>query len=89
VVSDGLNPYVLWLRNVLKNQGYRMPPVKVFQDNMSALRPFQTGKCLSSLRNRRTPIRFYFVKNLIDHGDIAVSSVGTNDMIADILTKIQ
>ena len=41
-VSDGLN-HVLWLRNFLEDQGYKMPPAKVFQDNMSAIRLFQTG----------------------------------------------
>jgi len=35
-VSDGLN-HVLWLRNCLENQGYRMSPAKVFQDNTSAI----------------------------------------------------
>ena len=64
-----------------------MPPAKVFQDNMSAIRLFQTGKCSSSLRTRHIAIRFYFVKDRMDHGEIAVSSIGTNDMVADILTK--
>jgi len=42
-VSDGLN-HVLRLRIVSKDQGYRIPPAKLFQDNMSAIRLFQTGK---------------------------------------------
>jgi len=57
-----------------------MPPAKVFQDNMSAIRLFQTGKCSSSLRTRHIAIRFYFVKDRMDRGEIAVS-------FADILTK--
>jgi len=85
-VSDGLN-HVLWLRNFLEDQGYRMPPAKVFQDNMSIIRLFQTGKCSSSLRTRHIAISFYFVQDCMYHGEIAVLFVGTNYMIADILTK--
>ena len=69
-VSDGLN-HVLWLRNFLEDQGYRMPPAKVFQDNMSAIRLFQTGKCSSSLRTRHIAICFYFVKDRMDHGAVS------------------
>ena len=54
---------------------------------MSAIRLFQTGKCSSSLRTRHIAIRFYFVKDRMEHGEIAVLFVGTNDMVADILTK--
>jgi len=85
-VSDGLN-HVLWLRNFLEDQGYRLPPARIFQDNMSAIRLFQTGKCSSSTRTRHIAIRFYFVKDRIDSGEVAVSFIGTSDMIADMLTK--
>ena len=56
-------------------------------DDMSAIRLFQTGKCSSSLRTRHIEIRFYFVKDCMNHGEIAVSFIGTNDMVADMLTK--
>ena len=54
---------------------------------MSAIRLFQTKKCYSSLRTWHIAIRFYFVKDRMDRGEIAVSFVETNDMVADILTK--
>jgi len=69
------------LRIFLRIKG-TMPPAKV-----CPIRQFQTGKCLSSLRTRHISIRFYFVQDRINHGEIAVSFVGTNYMIADILTK--
>ena len=39
------------------------------------------------MRTRHIAIFFYFVKDRMDHGEIAASFVVTNDMIADILTK--
>lgn len=56
-------------------EGYEMPVAKVFQDNMSSIRLFQTGKCSSSLRTRHIAIRFHFAKDRMDHGAIAVSFV--------------
>ena len=85
-VSDGMN-HVLWLRNLLQAQGYNLPPSTIFQDNMSAISLFKTGKSQSSTRTRHIAIRFYFVKDRIDAKEIAIEYVGTADMIADILTK--
>jgi len=85
-VSDGLN-HVLWLRNLLENQGYSLPPSVVFQDNMSAISLFKTGKSQSSTRTRHIAIRFYFVKDRIESKEIRVEYINTDNMIADILTK--
>ena len=85
-VSDGLN-HVLWLRNLLQAQGYNLPPSTIFQDNMSAISLFKTGKCQSSTRTRHIAIRFYFVKDRIEAKEIVIEYVGTANMIADILTK--
>lgn len=85
-VSDGLN-HVLWIRNYLCDQGYKLPAAKIFQDNMSAIALFKTGKSASSMRTRHIAIRFYFVKDRMDSGEVEVTFKGTDDMIADILTK--
>ena len=85
-VSDGLN-HVIWLRNLLEAQGYALPPSTIFQDNMSAISLFRSGKSQSSTRTRHIAIRFYFVKDRIDAQEIAIEYIGTGDMIADILTK--
>jgi len=48
-IRDGLN-HVLWIRNYLCDQGYKLPAAKIFQDNMSAIALFKTGKSASSIR---------------------------------------
>jgi len=54
---------------------------------MSAIRLSQTGSS-SYLRTRHIARSFYFVMDRMDHREIAVSFVGTNDMVADIQTKL-
>ena len=70
-VSDGLN-HVLWLRNLLCEQGYVLPPATVFQDNMSAISLFKSGKSQSSIRTRHIGIRFFFVKDRMESKEIRV-----------------
>jgi len=84
-VSDGLN-YFLWLRNFVEDQGYALPPAKFFQGNMSAITLIQTGKSGSSLRTRHIAVRFYFIKDRIESREVVFN--GTEEMIADILTKL-
>ena len=87
-VSDGLN-YVLFLRNFVEDQGYALPPAKFFQGNMSAITLIQTGKSGSSLRTRHIAVRFYFIiKDRIENREVEVVFNGTEEMIADILTKL-
>ena len=70
-VLDGLN-YVLWLSSVVEDQGYALPPAKVFQDNISAITLFQTSKSGSSLRTRHIAVRFFFIKDRIENWEVEV-----------------
>ena len=38
-------------------------------------------------RSRHVDIRFFFIKDRIDKGEMEVAFCGTNDMVADYLTK--
>jgi histone deacetylase 1/2 len=84
-VSDALS-YVLWARNFLEGQGYTMAPAKLYQDNTSAIQLEVNGKS-SSERTRHVAIRFFFVKDRVESGEIVVEYLPTDDMIADVLTK--
>ena len=48
-VSDGLNT-ILWLRNFLIAQGYKIGPVKLFQENISTIKIIKNGKSSSEYR---------------------------------------
>jgi len=47
----------------------------------------QNGKASSGKRTRHINIRYFFVKDRIDSGDIRVTYCPTDDMVADFFTK--
>ena len=63
-----------------------MQPAKLYQDNMSTISLISNGRSTSA-RTRHVAIRFFFVKDRIDSGEIAVEHMPTGQMIADIMTK--
>ena len=76
----------IFLRNYLLDQGYDIPPVTVYQDNQAAIRLCENGSASSS-RTRHIDIRYFFIKDRIENGDIKIEHLNTELMIADYLTK--
>jgi len=84
-LSDSIS-MAIWCRNFLEEQGYIMPPASVFQDNQSTIAMVRAGRPTSD-RTRHVNIRFFFVADREQAGEIAIEYLPTKDMIADILTK--
>ena len=84
-VSDAL-PYVVHIREFLIHQGYDMGPATLFQDNMSTIKLIENGRSNSD-RTRHINIRFFFVSDRLNSGELSVEHMPTDEMIADILTK--
>ena len=84
-VSDGIGQ-VIWTRNFLINQGYKINAAKIFQDNKSTMTLISKGNTTSP-RTRHIAVRFFFVKDRIEKKEIILDYINTNDMLADVLTK--
>ena len=84
-LSDSLSQ-VIWTRDFLIHQGYKIGPATVYQDNMSTIALAEKGRSTSE-RTRHINIRFFFVKDRIGSGEVAIEYLPTRDMIADVLTK--
>ena len=84
-VSDML-PQIIWTREFLQQQGYECKPAKIFQDNQSTIVLANKGFSTSD-KTRHIGIRYYFVKDRIDGGEVEVEYLATEDMVADIMTK--
>ena len=81
---DGSNN-VFYLRNFLIEQGYKLEPAKIFQDNQSTLAILKSGQL--SKRSRHINIRFFNLRDKVESGELELEYVPTNDMLADLLTK--
>ena len=57
-VNDTL-PQIVWTRNFLEAQGYKMGPADVYQDNQSAMLLEKNGKASSIRRTRHISIQYF------------------------------
>jgi hypothetical protein len=84
-LSDSVS-HIIWCRAFLLHQGYKLGPATVYQDNQSTMAMLKNGRSHSN-RTRHINIRYYWAKDAVDQGDIAIDYLPTEEMLADILTK--
>jgi hypothetical protein len=71
----------------LNGQGYAVGPSVIYQDNKSAILLENNGKRSSGPRTRHLKIRYFFITDRVNMGDVVVEYCPTHEMVADILTK--
>jgi hypothetical protein len=76
---------LLWMRQTLRDYGYKLSKVPLLCDNESAI-------CMAdnSIEHRRTKhiyIRYHFLRDHQHKGDIEIVYVSTHNQLADIFTK--
>ena len=79
--------YPLWFLLFLKYQGYTLDKNIVFQDNQSAIRLEKNGRNSCTGKSRHIDIKYFFVKDRIDNGDVSISYCPSLNMLADFYTK--
>jgi hypothetical protein len=84
---DDLLAYILWARYFLEEQGYKMQPSLLYQDNISAILLETNGKASSSKHMKHIKVRYFYIKDKIDQGEIMVEHCPTDQMWTDINTK--
>ena len=87
VAVDDCMSQVLWTRCFLEGQGYNINDCIIYQDNKSAILLEQNGRASSSKRTRHINIRYYFVTDWINCGEIKLKSCPTAEMLGDYFTK--
>ena len=83
--SDLLNE-ALHLQKLLEAQGYEKRPVILYQDNQSCMHTIASGKA-GSKRTRHIDIRYFWIKQYVDNGEVLVMKLATEEMPANMLTK--
>ena len=74
------------MRRFILNQGHDIGPVTLYQDNLSTMALIDKGKSTSG-RTRHVDIRYFWIKERIESGEVIVKHMGTTKMIADAMTK--
>ncbi|KAL7617208.1 hypothetical protein Lser_V15G00876 [Lactuca serriola] len=76
----------IWLRRLLTEiTGQRIPPVKMFVDNKSALELMKNP--VFHGRSKHIDVRFHFIRECVENEEIEVAHVDGKEQKADMLTK--
>lgn len=83
--SDLMSP-IIWANYFLDAQGYNYDAL-LGQDNTSAISMEKNGKMSSGKRTKHINIRYFFIKDRIENGELKVEYCPTDKMTADFFTK--
>jgi len=78
---------VLWTRQFLEAQGYKIKTNIVYQDNMSTLSLAKNGYVSSSKCTKHIKAKYFFVRHFHNTGELDLQYCPTETMWADVLTK--
>ncbi len=84
-VSDALSQ-IIWIRDFIKHFSHHNLPAIIYQDNTSALSIMMKGKATGP-HTKHINVRYSFIKDRIDQGEVIFQHLPTDQMVADLLTK--
>ena len=87
VGADDVLPQVIWTNYFLKSQGYKIKDTIMYQDNKSAILMEKNGKFSCSKRTKHINVRYFFIKDRIQNGELNIKYCPTEEMVADYFTK--
>jgi hypothetical protein len=76
---------LLWMRQNLKDYGYKVSKVPLLCDNESAI--CMADNPVEHSRTKHIDIRYHFLRDHQQRGDIEIVYVSTHNQLADIFTK--
>jgi hypothetical protein len=84
-VSDMVGE-VLRIAHLLEELGFKTPPPRLLQDNMSTIALLERGRPASSA-TKHISIKFFFTSDLLKRKELTIEYCPTELMLGDILTK--
>ena len=81
------SPQVLQKKEFLQNQGFKVNKATFYQDNMRAILLEKNGSGTCSSRTKHIEIRYFFIQERIEKGDIGLEYCHTGKMVSDFMTK--
>ncbi|WP_288992819.1 polyprotein of Ty1/Copia retrotransposon [uncultured Marinobacter sp.] len=84
---NNISVMILWTKLFLEEQGYDINSNILYQDNKSAILLETNGKKSSGKRTRALNIRYFFLTDQVEKGNVSIVYCPTDDMIGDFHTK--
>ncbi|KAK1384246.1 hypothetical protein POM88_021981 [Heracleum sosnowskyi] len=76
---------ILWMKNQLLDYGLTYSKIPIFCDNQSAIA--MTGNPVQHSMTKHISIRYHFIREHVEEGNIELHFVSTDQQLADIFTK--
>jgi hypothetical protein len=76
---------LLWMRQTLRDYGYKFSKVPLLCDNESAIR--MADNPVEHSHTKHIAIWYHFLRDHQQKGDIEIAYINTKDQLADIFTK--
>jgi hypothetical protein len=76
---------LFWMRQTLRDYGYKLSKVPLLCDNESAIR--MADNPVEHSRTKHIDIRYHFLMDHQQRGDIEITYVNTKEQLVDIFTK--
>ena len=87
IAVDDAVTMILWTRLFLEWQGYPIEKNILYQDNKSAILLEENGRKSAGKRSRALNIRYFFITDQVEKGNVQIEYCPTDDMIGDFMTK--
>jgi hypothetical protein len=76
---------LLWMRQTLRDYGYKLSKVPLLCDNESAIH--MVDNPIEHSRTKHIDIRYHFLRDHQQRGDIEIAYISTKEQLVDIFTK--
>jgi hypothetical protein len=86
IAQNRVDDMIEWARELLDELGYPQGKVRMCVDSTCAMQMIKQGTG-SFKRAKHIKVRFFWLKELIDQGQIELIYTHTDELVADILTK--
>ena len=86
VAVDDFLSKVLWVKKFMESQGISMQTT-ILQDNESSTLLCTKGRGSLGKRNKAMDVRYFYVKDHVDRGEIRIAHCPTEKMVGDFFTK--
>ena len=83
---DDVLSKVQWTKNFIQAQGFHVKTV-VYRDNTSSMKLEENGRASASKRTRHFNIKYFYITDLIERGEVEIEYCPTDAMLADFMTK--
>ena len=87
VGADDAIGQILWTRLFMEEQGYDIEKNVLYQDNKSTILLEMNGRKSAGKRSRALNIRYFFITDQVEKGNLSIEYCPTGEMLGDFMTK--